>query len=443
LIKSLKHLTHTVKTHQGFRRYFANTSWMLVEQLLRIVAGLLVGIWVARYLGPNQFGIFSYALAFCSIFAGIAKIGLDGIVIRELINNPKDYDVYLGTSFWLKFLGSLITIGLVSVCTIFTTNDQITNQFIYIITFGLVFQSFEVIDFYFQSLVLSKFVSICRVIQLGLSSIVKIYLVLIKSELIYFVWVTLFDQITLAMCLFLAYKLKKDKGFYHSFNFEIAKSLLTDSWPLMLSAFFTMIYMRIDQVMIKSMLGEYEVGIYSAATRLSEAWYFIPAIITSSFFPAIINARKISQDLYLQRLQRLYTFVIWIAIIISVVITFSSDWLVVVLYGETYRAAGDVLKIHVWTGVFAFLGIAFSRYLLAENLTRLYFYRTILGVFTNVSLNYFLIQEIGIVGVAISALLTQFVTNYLFDIFNTQLHQQFKIKTISIFLPYLVFIKKP
>ena len=160
-------------------RYFANTSWMFGEQVLRMASGLLVGIWVARYLGPEQFGLFSYALAFVSIFSGLAKLGLDGIVVRDLVNHPHQRDVYLGTAFWLKFVGAFVMLGIVALATLFTSNDHTTNLYVFIISSGIIFQSFEVVDFYFQSKVLSKFVSICKITQLAVSSALKIYFVLI------------------------------------------------------------------------------------------------------------------------------------------------------------------------------------------------------------------------------------------------------------------------
>jgi O-antigen/teichoic acid export membrane protein len=414
-------------------KYFRNTSWMLAEQLLRMIAGLFVGIWVARYLGPAQFGVFSYALAFTTIFTGFAKLGLDGIVVRELIKYPEDKYVYLGTAFWLKVFGGIFALVIVAIFIFFTGNTEV-NQFIFIITAGLVFQGFEVIDFYFQSMVLAKFVSICKVIQLAISSLVKIYLVLNKAELIYFVWVSLFDQITLAVSLLSAYQYKNSAVFFRIFDLKIAKSLLKDSWPLMLSALVTMIYMRIDQIMIKEMLGEHDVGIYSAAVRLSEVWYFIPVIITTSLFPAIIKAKEVSAEIYLQRMQRLYTFVVWLAISIAISMTFISNWLVVFLYGESYRLASQVLMIHIWTSVFVFLGVSSGKWLLNENLQHLAFFRTFYGLLINVALNYFLIKKYGINGAALSALVSQCFATYLSDLFNKKTINSFIMKSKALFL---------
>ncbi|WP_198666600.1 flippase [Marinomonas shanghaiensis] len=404
-----------LRHHQGFLKYLKNTSWMMAEQFLRILAGLFVGIWVARYLGPEQFGLFSYALAFTAIFAGIAKLGLDGIMVRQLINEPEKRDVYLGTAFWLKVIGAFVVMGLMALIVPFTSNDATTNLFIFIIATGLVFQSFEVVEFYFQSQVLAKIISICKVIQLVISSCIKIYLVISQSDLVWFVVVTAFDTLSIAISYFFAYRIRKNPSFYKRFDLNIAKQLLKDSWPLMFSAIVVMIYMRIDQIMIKEMLGEYEVGIYSAAVRLSEALYFIPVLISASLFPAIINAKKISNDLYKLRMQRFYTLMIWLAILISLPLTFLSDWFVFVLFGEEFTQSSNILKIHVWASVFVFLTVVSGKFLTNEGKTQKVFFRNFAGMCSNVLLNLYLIPDYGGEGAAFATLLSWFIAGYLYD----------------------------
>ena len=425
-----------LKTHQGFRRYAVNTTWLMAEQILRIIAGILVGIWVARYLGPEKFGIFSYVLAFTTIFGGIAKLGLDGILVRELIHQPKLQNTYMGTAFWLKVIGAVMVTVFMACIVPFTSNDATTNLYIFIIAGGLFFQSFEVVEFYFQSQVLAKLISICKVIQLIFSSIIKVCLVLIQADLFWFVCVTSLDMFSLAFSYFIAYRIKGNASFFKCFDIEIAKKLLKDSWMLVFSSMVVMIYMRIDQIMIKEMLGDYEVGIYSAAVKLSEAFYFLPVLLSASVFPAIINARKESAALYQKRMQRLYTFLIWLAIIVALPITLLSEWLIMLLFGEAYLPAGQVLMIHIWAAVFVFMGVAFSKYLLAENLQKIAFQRTLLGAIANVCLNFILIPKYGLKGAATATLLAQFMANYMYDFFDKRLHNQLRFKTQAIFLPF-------
>lgn len=422
-------------------KYFHNTSWMFAEQMLRMVAGLFVGIWVARYLGPEQFGIFSYALAFTSLFSGVAKLGLDSLVVRDLVNEPEKRDVYLGTAFWLKLAGAFITLAFIAFATLFTSNDHTTNVYIFIIASGTVFQSFEVVDFYFQSQVLSKFVSICKLTQLLVSSAFKLYFIFTGADLFWFVVVSLIDQSTLALSLCIAYYYQKLGGFYRYFDMSVAKQLLKNSWPLILSGLAVTVYMRIDQVMIKEMLGEREVGLYSVAVRLSEVWYFIPVIITNSLFPAIANAKKISHKLYYQRLQRLTTLMTWLAIAITLPMIYLADSIVSLLYGHNYQEAGAVLVIHIWGAVFIFLGIASGVFFTVENQTNKSLYRTLLGGISNVLLNLVLIPHYGINGAAMATVLSQCISNFLLDFFDTSLKQLILIKIKALFPVYYLWPK--
>jgi len=155
----------------------------------------------------------------------------------------------------------------------------------------------------------------------------------------------------------------------------------------------------------------------------------------------LLNAKNQSEDLYKQRLQRLYTFMVWFAIAIALPMTFLADWLIALLFGQAYQEAGQVLMIHIWAGIFVFLGVSFSKYLLAENLTKIAFQRTLLGAVSNVLFNLWIIPIYGVVGAAMATLLAQFIANFGYDIFDKRLHKQLKMKTEAIFMPWRVRVK--
>ena len=442
----------SLKNHQGFMKYFINTSWLFGEKILRMVVGLFVGIWVARYLGPEQFGLFSYAQSFVGLFTAIATLGLDGIVVRELVKDDTRRDELIGTAFWLKVLGALGVLIVLAIAVNFTSNDTYTNTLIFIIASATIFQSFNVVDMYFQSKVLSKYIVYANVISLFISSIVKIAFILNEAPLIAFAWVILFDSFILASG-FIYFYLKNrchseqlehhsvldtESSFAWGFNKSTALSLLKDSWPLILSGIVISIYMKIDQVMIKEMMSAEAVGQYAAAVQISEAWYFIPMVIASSLFPAIINAKKQSEELYYARLQKLYDLMVWIAIAIALPMTFLSDWVVHFLYGEQYNQAGSVLMIHIWAGVFVFLGVVSGKWFVAENLQMLSFWRTFNGMIINIILNIFLIPKYGIQGAAIATLVAQIMAAYLFDVFNYKTRNMFYMKTKSFLMMNLI-----
>jgi O-antigen/teichoic acid export membrane protein len=197
-----------------------------------------------------------------------------------------------------------------------------------------------------------------------------------------------------------------------TFNKKLAISLLKDSWPLILSGLAVMIYMKIDQVMLQEMIGSEAVGLYSAAVRISEAWYFIPMVISSSLFPAIVNAKKQSEELYYARLQRLYDLMVWISIAIALPMTFLSDWVIKLLYGTEYSQAGSVLMIHIWAGVFVSLGVITGKIVIVNNQQKNSVYSTFLGLFLNIFLNYIIIPIYGIKGAAFTTLISQIFSGF-------------------------------
>jgi len=170
--------------------------------------------------------------------------------------------------------------------------------------------------------------------------------------------------------------------------------------------------MKIDQVMIKNMLDAKAVGNYAIAVRLSEVWYFIPMAITNSLIPAIINAKKISEKLYYERLQKLYDLMTWLSIGISLPIMLLSTKIIELLFGIQYQEAAGVLKIYVWAGVFVFLGVASSQYLLAENYIKIEALRTVIGAIVNIILNIVLIPIYEIQGAAIATVISYFVSTF-------------------------------
>ena len=432
MIQKLKSL----KNHQGFMKYFKNTSWLFMEKILRMTVGLFVGIWVARYLGPEQFGVFSYAQSFVGLFTAIATLGLDGIVVRELVKDESRRDELIGTAFWMKLVGAFLVLIFLAVAVNFTSNDTETNALVFIIASATIFQSFNVVDMYFQAKVMSKYVVYANTASLFMSAIVKITLILNDAPLIVFAWVVLFDSFVLGVG-FVYFYIKNNSTFSIKnlkFNKLTAVNLLRDSWPLILSGIVVSVYMKIDQVMIKEMLDSEAVGQYAAAVRLSEAWYFIPMVIASSLFPAIINAKKINEKLYYERLQKLYDLMVWIAIAIALPMTFLSDWVVELLYGGQYNEAGGVLMIHIWAGIFVFLGVASGQWFVAGNMQLLSFHRTLLGAIVNVVLNIILIPKYGINGAAISTIIGQIFATYIFDLTNNTTRRIFIMKTKTIFV---------
>lgn len=391
---------------ETFKKYFANTGWMFAEKIFRTLVAFFVGILVARYLGPDNFGLLNYAISFAGLFTSFANLGLDSIVIRELVKTPDKKDIILGTVFRLRLMGSFITILLVSITAFLIKEPTFNLLLIVIIASATIFQSIGVVEQFFQSRVEAKFNVIAQSSSFFIAALLKVLIVFLNKPLIYFAVVQSIESLFLAIGYYFVYRKNNLTISTWKYDSTVAQSLLKDSWPLVLSGVVIAIYMKIDQVMIKNFMEIKEVGYYAAAVKLCEAWYFVPMAVSTSVFPAIVNAKQTSEKLYLNRLQKLYDFLAAIAIIIAIPVTFLSGFIIDILFGPKFQPAASVLTIYIWAGVATFLGVASSQYLIAENLTKLSFYRTLIGMIINVILNLYLIPVYGINGAAIATLIS-------------------------------------
>jgi O-antigen/teichoic acid export membrane protein len=429
---------HKFFASPGFRKYFANTSWLLGERVLRMVVSLFVGIYVARYLGPERFGLLSYSLSFVMLFSSLSSFGLDDILVRELVQRPEQRNNLLGTVFWLKVCGTIVMGTAIALVLKFKAEDQQTYWMIAIITFGFLFQATNVVDFYFQSQVQSKFAVRAQAIQLILTSLFKIYLVWNQAELIWFAFALLLDQVVVAVLFLLVYQWEIESFPFYSFQWKQAKKLMKDAWPLIFAGLVVSIYMKIDQVMLMAMLDAKAVGVYSAAVKLCEAWYFLPTAVIASLFPAILEGKKRSSAVYETRIQKLYDIMVWGSLVIAIPTTLLADWVIYIFYGVDFQEATEVLKMYIWAGVFVSLGGASSKWLIAENLERYSFYRTALGAILNIVCNLYLIPIYGIRGAAIATLISYGTAAYLSLALFDKTRNNFLIAT-SAFNPYAVY----
>jgi len=412
-------------------RYFNNTSWLFIEKIFKTINVLIIGMLLARYLGPEQYGILSYSLAYVLLFSALAKLGLDTIVVKSLIEHEAERDNILGTSFILKLVGAIFSILILLVISNVVHQSQ-QEELILIFSFSILFLAFSVIDFYFQSKVLSRFSVYASVFSIVVSILIKLTLILYRAPLSAFVCVLLLEIIIVSLGYLFFYF--RNGLFFSNWRFKKiwAVTLLRDSFPLLLGSIFIVVYMKIDQIMIKSMLDAAEVGKYSVAVTLSEGWYFFPMIIVTSLFPAIINAKESNRDLYYNRLKNLYRLMFYLALIIAVPITFLSDWIIAIFYGIDYLEAGQILKIHIWAGIFVFLGVASTRWLIVEDLQIFSTINTGLGALLNIILNYILLPKYGIVGAAWATLISYSFSGFFVYIFFRKIRSNFVVVVKSI-----------
>lgn len=410
-------------------KYFKNTAWLLIEKSLRIIEAFFIGIWIARYLGPQDFGILSYSQSFVYIFAAFAALGLDQIVVKELVKNPEKRDEILGTTLGLRLLGFVLMFTIIYTTLQLTESNASIQAIILIIATSILFQSFNGIDFHFQSKVLSKYVVFTNVIVVVTMGIAKIVLILNNASLMSFAYVFASETFLTALGFILAYTYNKFDITKWKFRLKVAKKLLKQSWFLILGSIAASLYMKIDQVMIKEIMDEKAVGIYSVAVRLSGIWLFVTVAITQSVFPALVETRKRDRQLFLDRLQLLYNLLVKISMVVSILYVIFADYFVVVLFGIEYADSVQVVVIYIWSIVFVFLSNGSWGFYLNENLEKFSSIRLIIGAIINIILNIYFIKIYGLLGAAYATIISYSISGYLVNFIFKKTRTNFYLQT--------------
>jgi O-antigen/teichoic acid export membrane protein len=417
MIHRIKQLTAKAIEHKGLRKYGANMSWLFIEKAVRMVIGFTVGIYVARQLGPAKYGILNYAISFAAIFSFLVSLGMDQIMVRELVKFPEKRDELMGTSLLLRLAGYIIMLGGIWGGLALSNNDMNTNLIILVIAAGYLFQIFQTIDFYFQAHVLSKYVAISQMTAWIIVSALRAVFAYLNLPLLFFAYLEAGNIILTSLGYLIFYILKADSIAKWRYKTATAKFLLKNSWPLMLSSVATDINMRIDQVMLREMANVEDVGFYAAVSRIVMLWYFFPVVVGSTVFPAIIRAKDISESLYQSRLKRFFVFMVWSALGLVLLMSICNKYIILLLYGKAFAPSVDILYVYVWGILLVFFGSARRRWLVVEGLQSQILVCSIVGAIVNVILNYVFIPHWKGVGSAWATVISFFITFLIVPLF--------------------------
>ncbi len=394
------------------QKILSNIIWLSMDKVLRLGVGAIVGVWIARYLGPSQFGLLNYATAFMALFSPLGTLGIESILVRDvLVEDETQRNTSLGTAFTMRCAGSLIGILLGCILIrVLRPGDSLVFWLVAIAGAGLIVQAFDVIDLWFHSQVKAKFGVYAKNAAFLVLSIVRVPLLLTGAALIAFSWATLAELALGSAGLVFMYRRRGGSLGKWRVSLQRASRFLKDSWPLAFANLAVILYMRIGQVMLGNILNDREVGIYSVAARLAEMWYFIPMSIATSVFPSIIKAKRENPVLYRRRLEMFYGLMSMISLSAAAVTFLFANTIIAVIFGAKFIDAGPALSVYIWASIPVFLNIANSQYLIAENRTHVALYRTLAGAVVNILLNIVLIPRYGAVGAALANLLSYCVT---------------------------------
>lgn len=391
-----------------------NISWLFFDKILRMGVGFFVGVWIVRYLGPEQFGLLSFATAFVGLFAAFTALGLQSIVVRDIVHNPDCASETLGTIAILQLISGIAAYLIVLVAIVYLRpDDAIALTIIAILGPMILLKASEITVWWFESKVLSKYTIWAQNGVFLVFAAVKVILILEQASLIAFVWIMLAEAVVVAIILLgvmskyglLLTKLRV--------SIKRAKLLLKDGWPLLISSIMIVIYMQIDKIMLGKMVGYEEVGIYSVATLISTVWYFLISIFLATLFPSLTNLHAQRSGLLSQRWIQLYALMLWVSVAVALILSLFSNILVEFIFGEMYARSASVLVIHAWAGVNVAIGSVWSKWLLLENKLKIGLYGQLIAVIINVGLNFWLIPSFGAIGAALATLVSSWISMFL------------------------------
>lgn len=393
---------------KSFKKVAKNSAWLILDKISRIGLKLLSTIIVANYLGSELFGVVNYSISIVAIFFGFASLGLNGIVVQELIKHPHDKEIIIANSLWLKLIAAFLSCLLAITTGIILVDDSNVIIFIIILGLGYCFKSFEIIDYWLQSLLKSKLAVVSRVVALFIITGFQLIAVWLELDIIYIIVSIALEFVIVA--LFYLYFYLKEHAVVFTFSRAVSFSLLSKSWPLILSAIGAIIYLKSDQIMIEYFLSREAVGVYAVAVQFSEIWYFVPNAIAISLFPILVKKSKL--PVFKDIVRGSYSLMFIAGVLVGIVVTIVGPLAIKLLYKPEFWEAGQILVIHIWAGVFVFMRTIFSKWLIIEERFIHSLSTHLIGAFVNVLLNIILIPEYGIYGAAIATLISYGFSSY-------------------------------
>ena len=398
-----------------FRVYLANTSWLIFSRIVTMGIKFFLTVVVARYLGPEDFGALSYALSVAALFMVLSHMGAGGLVVRDLVRAPQDAAQLLGGAFLLKVVGAVLAFSALLAYALLI--EGYNSHLFWVVVFcGLVilFGPLRVADFWFESKLKARYIAVASLVGLLIGSLVKLTLVYSEKGLVWFAASEVAHAaITAAILIWIISRIFGISLRSMGFQLQKATELFRAGWPVYLGSIFALVYLKIDQVMLRWLSGAQELGEYAVAANLSEAWYFLPVAIVSSVFPSLIRIKDSNPEWYRHRLQQLFDLLFVLAFFAAAATSLLAVPLVRLLFGEEYAGSAPILVVHVWAGIFVFMRAAFSKWILIENVLIFSLVTQGIGGIINVLLNIPLITLWGGMGAATATLVSYAVASFL------------------------------
>ena len=421
-----------------------NLLWAVSGKIVNLVGSLVLGIIVARYLGVEQYGLMNYVISYVFLFQTLASFGLDSIEVREEAAGKVPVNTIIGTAFWIKVVFGVICIALSIGTAVVMSEDSYTIGLVALYSSYIVFNSFIVIRNYFTSLVQNKYIVLSEIFRTFVGIGIKLTMWAMDCSLTWFVAAFAFDHVLLAGGYISSYRHKIGRLKDWRFSLPYAKFRLKESFPLLLTNAAVIIYQRIDQVMIGSMVGKADVGYFSVAAKFVEVMIFIPATIAHTISPILVQMLDKSREVYIVKAQQYLNITVWVSILCSIGVSVISYWIVLYTFGTEYLPAAAILQVLSFKMVSVALSNGGGIMVIVERLQKWVFFRDVLGCLVCIILNWWLLPKYGAMAAAFVAIAANLAAGYVADLLVPAYRHIFRQQTKALLLGWrdLVHIKQ-
>lgn len=400
-----------------------NASWLIGGRVAQMGISFIISALTARYLGPANYGLVNYAAAYTAFFSSFCTLGINSILVKKFVDNPEDSGTTIGTTLVLRAVSSLLSaIAIVTIVCFVDSDESVTIAVVALSSIGMVFHIFETFNYWFQAQLKSKVTAIVALCAYIITALYRVILLVLGKSVVWFAFASSVDYICVALFLFVAYK--KNSGLPLRFSFEHAKNLLGKSYHFILSGLMVAVYGYTDKIMLKHMLGETEVGLYSIATALCAMWCFVLSAIIDSMYPSIMECHnKKDEFLFKQKNRQLYAIIFYVSVFVSILFQIFAPLAIKILYGDEYMGSLNPLRIVTWYTAFSYLGIARNAWMVCKDCQKYLIYIYFLAAISNVGLNFVFIPLFGPSGAALASLIAQVLTSIILPLFIKPLRE--------------------
>ena len=409
------------------------------DYIFSLTASLIVGIAVARYLGPEMYGIIAFATAVYTLLVIIVSLGIDDIIMKDMLQYEEKQGSIQGSALFVKSAAAFLVYSIVFIYFLINYSGEKLYS-VLIITGAVLFQPLSVFSCIFLINAQAKYTSIARMISYTLSSLLKIILIIFKAPVTYFAFAVFIDYAVLYLTVILMYKYKKYTVSGWHIDISYIKYILKSAVPLFAAVLFYTFYQKVTVIIISSMYSDYASGIYSAAARLTEIWYLVPAVLMTAFYPAVVKAKQISEEEYNKRIKTLFYVTTIPFILMAFFAALLSPFIIKILYGEKYIQSSIVLALTIWSVPFISFYVISSKCFILENKVKHLLLRSALSFILIIFLGCILGSFYYLKGFSIAVVVSSFISFFLIDLFFKDTRELFFIKLSSIFLPFTLIL---